>query len=99
MQPVYPCPTCQERTITMWRNFQATRRLPAFCPQCRGRSDVSAWAHLGTHFGAEMLIPAPLIVALVLKSWWGLLFFPVGLIAMAALVGIAFPLRGEERSS
>ena len=97
MLPTYLCPTCHEPTIGPWRKFQASDQRPAVCRKCRGLSYVSVWAHVGVAFGIEILLWTAIILALALKSWWALLFFPAGLVAMVAVVGRFFPLKVTDR--
>ena len=46
----------------------------------------------------DVLLWASIIAALVLKSWYALLIFPVGLVLWSVAIGQAFSLRPIERT-
>lgn len=76
------CPHCGEKTIGTWKKSSASDLLPAVCPNCGGRSFVSSWAHAVFALLSEAFLWGSIISAIVLRSWWPLVLFPVAWVAL-----------------
>lgn len=95
---MYPCPHCAEPSISGLRKLHASDTFPASSSSCGGLSFVFAWAHAASAVVMDVLLWTSIIAALVLKSWYALLIFPVGLVLWSVAIGQAFSLRPIERS-
>ena len=70
---MYVCPHCSSKSIGAWRKFNATPWFPARCGVCGGESMASGWGRSIAALGAEVLMWASIVFALVMGSVYGLL--------------------------
>ena len=89
---MYVCPHCSSKSIGAWRKFNATPWFPARCGVCGGESMASGWGRSIAALGAEGLMWASIVFALVMGSVYGLLLLPIGMLGLSALVNRLFPL-------
>ncbi|WP_145985506.1 hypothetical protein [Marilutibacter maris] len=76
--------------------MNATPISPAVCPKCGTRSYASAWSQWLNALSWEVLFWGSIVVALVLRSWWALLLFPVGIWICGRVLGSMFALRSID---
>jgi len=89
---MYTCPHCAAPAISFWRREMASLVLPATCPECHAECVPSCWrSGIGAIFG-EVLCWGSIIFAVIVRSFWGLLLMPVGLIALSLILARLFPL-------
>lgn len=89
---MHPCPHCTAKSIGAWRKVRSTPFSPAICGECGGASYVSGWSSAATAIAAEVLFFGSLFLAIFLGSPYGLLTFPLGLLAVTVFLGRRFPL-------
>lgn len=93
---MYECPSCERETISTLARMNATPAFPAVCPKCGARSHPSAWARGLNVLSWEILFWGSIVAALLLRSWWALLLFPLGLWICGRLIGSMFALRSID---
>ena len=89
---MYVCPHCSSTSISAWRKFNATPWFPARCGACGGESVASGWGRAIAAIGGEVLMWGSIVFALVMRSVYGLLLLPIGMLGLSALVNRLFPL-------
>lgn len=93
---MHRCPNCDRDTIGTLAKMNATPISPAVCPKCGTRSYASAWSQWLNALSWEVLFWGSIVVALVLRSWWALLLFPVGIWICGRVLGSIFALRSID---
>ena len=72
------CPCCKKLAISTWKKVNATKAFPVKCPECNELSFLPSWWHIGSVLSMEIVLwGSIIIIAIVLKSWFALLIFPV----------------------
>ena len=71
------CPYCKKLAISTWNKVNATKAFPVKCPECNKLSFLPAWWHIGSVLSTEIGLWGSIIVAIILKSWFALIVFPV----------------------
>ncbi|MDR1935393.1 MAG: hypothetical protein LBS49_07410 [Candidatus Accumulibacter sp.] len=86
-------------TISIWKKVNATSIRPARCPSCGGLSYVSGWYHALVSLLLEVATWGSLIAALVLRSWYALLLWPLGVALVFLLQASGARLRATDAAA
>jgi hypothetical protein len=89
---MYSCPHCSAKSIGAWRKVMSTPFSPAICNKCDEASFVSGWSSTIAAAAAEILLWGSIVLAFLMRSFYGLLALPVGIAAVTLLLGQFFPL-------
>jgi hypothetical protein len=85
------CPSCKEKTVSLWQNFNATRLNPATCKACQ--SEIYIPVKYG--FKAILWVSPFWLAALggvyIVKNGWPLLS-AIPLVAMLLVIYLKYPL-------
>lgn len=77
----HTCPHCNKKTIGNWAKFNSSSLRPAICPDCHGPSQLHYSGTLLEAIATTIGVPAILLWALYVKSWWPVVFLIFILIA------------------
>src|SRR5262245_627035 len=89
---MYTCPHCSSSSISGWRKFGSAPLIPARCSQCGGECMASGWGRTVAALGSEVLLWVSIILSFFIGSVYGLLAYPMGMLALAVAVNGMFPL-------
>ena len=76
---MYECPHCYVESVTTWEKANSSSTFPKRCRKCGERYYISGWGLASVAMSFEVLLWSAIIIALMIKSWFGLLVFPVGI--------------------
>jgi len=93
---MFDCPHCSERSIGAWRKVTATPFSPAICGNCGKASFVSGWSNFAVVLASEAFLWGSIVLAILLRSFYGLLALPLGIAATAILLARFFPLMAAS---
>jgi hypothetical protein len=90
---MFICPHCSKPAFSNWQKFNASSTFPARCSSCGSLAFVSGWAHAISALILEVAFWGAIILAIFMRSWFGLLLLPVTIIVLSAAIGSIFPLK------
>ena len=96
--PSFPCPACEQRTITPWRKWGASSFAPAVCPRCGARVYPSGRQSSAWRSFEALLLTLVVVRGLIGFSWGLVLVALVIVVAMETLRLFLVPLVRLERS-
>mgnify|MGYP001166069328 CR=1 FL=1 len=95
---MYNCPHCSAESIGTWRKVTATPFSPAICGNCGKASFVSGWSNFAVVLATETFLWGSIALAILLRSFYGLLALPLGIAATALLLARFFPLMAANNT-
>ena len=78
---MHTCPNCGRESITGWEKTNSNRNFPKRCRKCGERYFISAWGLFPFILSFDFLLWGSIILALSIRSWYGLLVFPIGVVS------------------
>ena len=84
---MFSCPFCKQNTIGPIRRFSATPAFPAKCSGCGARVHPSGLEAVAAALAPFVTLLAAVVVAIYLRSYWGLLLWPIALLGVVGLLG------------
>ena len=78
---MYACPSCGKESITGWEKTNSNKNFPKKCRKCGERYYISSWGLFPFILSFDFLLWGSIILALSVRSWFGLLLFPIGILS------------------